>query len=201
MSDVFEVAFSGEIADGAELDQVKAAIGKMFKADEAKLAQLFSGRRIVIKKNIDEQTAMKYQAAMHKAGARCEVKNLSADVEQVQAAPPPAEPPAAPPPAAAPSPAPAPAPAVSEAADLGHRDIPPAPQTVPLQVSADQIADLGVDLAPVGSDMHEMSRPDAPPPQIPEGITVAPVGSELTEHREEKAPPVPDTSGLSLRDD
>jgi len=195
MSDVFEVAFSGEVEDGAELDQVKAAIGKMFKADEAKLAQLFSGRRIVIKKNIDEQTAMKYQAAMHKAGARCEVKNLSAEVEQVQAAPPPAEPPAAPPPAAAP------APAVSKAADLGHRDIPPAPQTVPLHVSADQIADLGVDLAPVGSDLHEMSRPDAPPPPIPEGITVAPVGSELTEHKEEKAPPVPDTSGLSLLDD
>jgi len=72
---------------------------------------------------------------------------------------------------------------------------------VPLQVNADQIADLGVDLAPVGSDLHEMSRPDAPPPPIPEGITVAPVGSELVEHKEEKVPPAPDTSGLSLLDD
>ena len=58
MSDqLFEVAFCGQISDGANLDEVKARVGKMFKADDAKLAQLFSGKRIVIKKNIDQATA------------------------------------------------------------------------------------------------------------------------------------------------
>ena len=61
MSDeLFEVAFSGQINDGADLDEVKARVAKMFNADEAKLAQLFSGKRIIIKKNIDLQTAAKY---------------------------------------------------------------------------------------------------------------------------------------------
>ena len=58
MSDqLFEVAFSGQISEGANPDEVKARVGKMFNADETKLAQLFSGRRVVIKKNIDQATA------------------------------------------------------------------------------------------------------------------------------------------------
>lgn len=192
MSDLFEVAFLGQIAQGAELEQVQVAIGKMFKADAAKLAQLFSGKRIVIKKNIDQQTALKYQAAMQKAGALCEIKNLSAEVEEVQAAPPPAAEPVE---QAAASPTPV------ARADFSDRDIPPAPQTVPLQVSGEQIADLGAELAPVGSDMQEMSRDDVPPPTVPDGITVAPPGSDLGEQKKRQEPPPPDTSGLSLVDD
>ena len=50
MSDqLFEVAFSGQVSEGASLDDVKARVAKMFNADDAKLAQLFSGKRIVIK--------------------------------------------------------------------------------------------------------------------------------------------------------
>ena len=64
MSDqLFEVAFSGKISEGADLDDVKTKVGKMFSADEAKLAQLFSGKRIVIKKNVDQATATKYKTA------------------------------------------------------------------------------------------------------------------------------------------
>ncbi len=74
MSDeLFEVAFSGQISDGAEPGEVKAKVGKMFNADDAKLAQLFSGRRVVIKKNIDRATAAKYQTALNRAGAECEI--------------------------------------------------------------------------------------------------------------------------------
>ena len=74
MSDeLFEVAFSGQISDGAEPGEVKAKVAKMFNADDAKLAQLFSGRRVVIKKNIDQATAAKYQAALNRAGAECEI--------------------------------------------------------------------------------------------------------------------------------
>ena len=51
MSDqLFEVAFSGQISEGANPDEVRARVGKMFNADEAKVTQLFSGKRIVIKK-------------------------------------------------------------------------------------------------------------------------------------------------------
>ena len=60
MSDeLFEVAFSGQIKEGADLEQVKAKVGTMFKADATKLGHLFSGKRMVIKKNIDQATANK----------------------------------------------------------------------------------------------------------------------------------------------
>ena len=78
MSDqLYEVAFSGQINDDANLDEVKARVGKMFNADAAKLAQLFSGKRIVIKKNIDQATASKYETALKRAGAACEIAPMA----------------------------------------------------------------------------------------------------------------------------
>ena len=73
---LFEVAFSGKITDDANLDEVKEKVGKMFKADDAKIAQLFSGKRVVIKKNVDQATAAKYKTALNRAGAECEVKPM-----------------------------------------------------------------------------------------------------------------------------
>jgi len=76
---LYEVAFSGQIQEGAELDAVKARIGKIFKADDATIAQLFSGKRIVIKKNLSAEAADKYSMALTKAGAICELTLMSAD--------------------------------------------------------------------------------------------------------------------------
>ena len=195
MSDVYEVAFSGQIADGAELDKVKANIGTMFKADEAKLTQLFSGKRVVIKKNIDEATARKYEKALNNAGALCEVKNLSQSAETASVA----APADAPAPAAAAQPTPA-APAAPSAAANADYDIPEAPDTVPLKVSGDEIADLPADLAPVGSMMQEIVEEQVEPPSVPDDMTVAPVGSDIGDAKEEEVPPPPDTSGLSIVD-
>ena len=189
MSDMYEVAFSGQIAEGAELDTVKSNIAKMFKADDTKLAQLFSGKRIVIKKNIDQQTAAKYEAAMKKAGAVCEVLNLSQPVEEVVAAPPPAETEPA---------APVAQTVAASTQDYSDRNIPPAPQTVPLDISGEQIADLSASVAPVGSELQDLVEENIAPPPVPEGMSMAPVGSELSEHEEEVTPPLPDTSGLSI---
>lgn len=197
MSDLYEVAFSGQIAEGADLQEVRANVGKIFKADDAKLAQLFSGKRIVIKKNIDRQTAMKYQQALHKAGAVCELVNLSVSVETVEAAPPPqtVEP------ATPEQPADAPRAATNaDDTDYSGRDIPPAPKTVPLDISGDQIDDLGASIAPVGSILKEGEDEPVAPPSVPEALSVAPVGSDLGEHKDEKTPPPPDTGGLSIVD-
>ena len=96
MSDeLFEVAFSGQIRDGADLEQVKAKVGKMFKADDAKIATMFSGKRLLIKRNLDREAATKYRAAFKKAGAKCEVSLMpeglpasGADKPAAQANPP-----------------------------------------------------------------------------------------------------------------
>lgn len=180
--ELFEVAFNGGIAEGADPAQVRVNIGKMFKADDAKLEQLFSGKRVVIKKNIDQQTAMKYQAAMSKAGAVCEVKNLSTTE------------PAPPPPVET-----APAPASPARVAVDH-DVPPAPETEPLHITGDQIADLAATLAPVGSDVQDAQQA-IPEPQLDlSGLDMAPVGADLVDPVERKVPPPPNTDGLSLKD-
>ena len=76
---LYEVAFSGQIQDGAELDAVKASIARMFKADEATMAKLFSGRRVVIRKNLSAEAADKYSMAFTKAGAICELNLMPAN--------------------------------------------------------------------------------------------------------------------------
>lgn len=185
-NDLYEVAFSGGIADGADPVQVRANIGKMFKADDAKLNQLFSGSRVVIKKNIDQQTAMKYQAAMNKAGAICEVKQLSGT-----------------PPAATASVAvktPAPVAPKSRPKAVASGDILPAPDTDPLHITGDQISDLAASLAPVGSDVQD-AKPDIPEPALDiAGLSMAPPGADLEQVKNKVEPPPPDTSGLSLVD-
>jgi len=190
MSDqLFEVAFSGQISDGANLDEVKVRVGEMFKADDAKLAQLFSGKRIVIKKNIDQATAAKYETALNRAGAECEVNPLDGVS-----------------PAAA---APVAAPAESNAATTPsstqyetafNGEVEPPPQTDPLGISGDQIEDLAVSIAPVGSELQDVhAEPEEPQIDIA-GLDIAPVGSDIGATKKDPEPPPPDTSGITMAD-
>ncbi len=74
----FAVVFSGRVANGASVEQVKSNVAKLFKVEVAKVERLFSGARVAIKKGLDEATAKKYQMALAKAGALCEVINVAA---------------------------------------------------------------------------------------------------------------------------
>lgn len=187
--DMYEVAFRGEIADGADAEQVKAAVGKMFKADAAKLAHLFSGKRVVIKKNIDQQTAMKYQSALQKAGAVCEIKNLS----EPEAAPAAVEQPVE-------TEQPSAAPAETRAREIPE-NIPPAPDTDPLHITGDQINELSATIAPPGSDVQDEIKEVAEPELDVSAFSMAPVGSDIGDKKEEAAPPPPNTDGMSIVDD
>ena len=192
MSDqLFEVAFSGQISEGADLEEVKSRVGKMFNADDAKLAQLFSGKRIVIKKNIDQATAAKYKTALNRAGAECEISSPGGEAAAAQpavATPAPAEP-------AAKS-----APVSVEYETSYDGEVAPPPHTDPLGITGDQIEDLAVSIAPVGSELQdEYKEPEEPDIDIT-GFDIAPVGSDLSEARKEQEPPPPDTSGITLAD-
>lgn len=66
----YDIYFRGEVLPGADDAQVRAAIAKIFKADDAKLAQLFSGKVNTIKKSVDKAIAAKYQQAFKNAGAK-----------------------------------------------------------------------------------------------------------------------------------
>lgn len=186
--ELYEVAFSGKIAEGADPAQVRAKIGAMFKADGARLEQMFSGKRIVIKKNIDATTAKKYFAAFKNAGAVCEVKSLAATQSQPDAQ------------KVEPASRPAVAPAARKPATTAHGDIPEAPQTDPLGITAADISDLGASIAPVGSLVQDAAR-DVPEPVLDiSSLGMAPVGSDLGQTRKGEEPPPPDTSGITLAD-
>jgi hypothetical protein len=207
MSDeLFEVAFSGQIKEGADLSQVKAKVAAMFKADATKLAHLFSGKRMVIKKNIDQAMANKYKAALDNAGAVCEIKSLNevpAEVVSSQAAEPPTAKAAVPvvsETAATPSVSAPSASVPSQTQPQTSGDVPAAPVTDPLGIGANDITEWSAGIAPVGSDMQDEVQATAEPDLDISGLDMAPAGSDLGQAKKEADPPPPDTDGLSLVD-
>ncbi len=74
----YDVLFTGKLVEGHKEEQVKANVAKLFKTDVAKVERLFVGMSVVIKKDVNKDTALKYMMAMQKAGAICETKEHSA---------------------------------------------------------------------------------------------------------------------------
>lgn len=104
----YEIVFSGQLVLGAQLERVQANLAKLFQADAQRIALLFSGRRLVLKNNLDQAAAEKYCSTLERAGAAAEmiemagqveakavpevVKPAEVEVEEVELAPPPDEP-------------------------------------------------------------------------------------------------------------
>lgn len=198
---LFEVAFSGKISDGANPDEVKAKVGKMFNADDAKIEQLFSGKRIVIKKNIDQATAAKYKTALNRAGAECEVKPMGGG-EAAPAAPA-AEAAAAEPAESAPATAPAASsgsPASIEYESSYDGDVEPPPQVDPLGITGDEIEDLSATLAPVGSELQDEYGSVEEPQIDTADFDMAPVGTDLSDGEKKPEPTPPSVPDLELAD-
>ena len=83
MSDArFHIVFSGKLVGGADLSTVKSNLARLFKMDNARVERSFSAQPVVIKKNTDQATAMKFRALMKQAGAECEIRPVA-----VQSAP------------------------------------------------------------------------------------------------------------------
>jgi hypothetical protein len=191
MSDkLFEIYFSGQIVAGAALETVKQKIAAIFKADEARLAQLFSGRRMLIKRQADEITMIKYRGAFQKAGAICEVVEVNEGAVADPAAEKPDE-----------KPARKPSEGAGYVSKYPESDlVPQALLTEPLGVRGENIEELAADVAPVGSPMQLQIKDVEAPFIDTSGFDVAPVGSTLTTRKADQPPPPPDTSGLSLAD-
>ncbi|MBW2488965.1 MAG: hypothetical protein JRE72_16195 [Deltaproteobacteria bacterium] len=88
----FNVVFGGAVSGGHKVEDVKKNLAELFKADPQKIDQLFEAPRVVLKRNVDYDQAMKYQSALQRAGAVCDVQEVIQDMDQQAAAP------AAPPP-------------------------------------------------------------------------------------------------------
>lgn len=70
----YDVIFSGKLMEGVIPEKAKQQISNIFKTDNNQLNQLFSGKAIIIKSDVDEETAAKYRVAFRKAGALLEIK-------------------------------------------------------------------------------------------------------------------------------
>ena len=88
----YQLVFNGTVSDGHNLNEVKHNLASLFKTDETKIEQLFTRLPIVVKKNVDYDSALRYQQALQEAGVICQVeeavKNTQSPVIE-KAAPPP----------------------------------------------------------------------------------------------------------------
>lgn len=78
---VYAIVFKGEILEGFESFSVKAHLARMLKADQEKMATLFSGKQIVLKKTADKQQALKYGSALKKTGADVKIRVIKSTQE------------------------------------------------------------------------------------------------------------------------
>lgn len=181
----FDIQFQGKLVAGAVPESVQANLMRLFKIDEARAAAMLSGKPVILKKDADQATAMKFRAALKQAGALCDLLPLAgADTEediQLTAAP------------------------VPKANELQ-----PASATVSAQQQSGDQQMVGTirtggegfsgdfTVAPVGADMDQ--APDTRPQLHPDtsGLSLAPAGSDMGQKKAPPPPPAPDTSGLSL---
>jgi len=76
---IYAIVFQGKVTEGVEIFSVKAHLAKLLKADAKKMAELFSGKPVVLKKTPDKEEALKAGRALKKIGA--EVRLIQRKVE------------------------------------------------------------------------------------------------------------------------
>lgn len=177
----YEIAFSAQLVPGAQLELVKANLAKLFQADEQRLALLFSGRRIVIKSNLDAAGAEKYRSTLERAGAVAEVACLDDEIEEVELAAPPASP----------------VEAAVTSKSAGRLQVAPRDEYMAAFAEVDA-PDFGI--APLGDDVQDGKPPVQAPALDLSQFSLAPPGSDMGEAKKAPAGPPPDISHLKLQD-
>lgn len=79
MDDQFDIIFRGDIAPGYTIVDVKAKLQSLFSLGDEQVNKLFSGRPVAIRKNLDQDSARKFQQAMASAGALVELRRAQID--------------------------------------------------------------------------------------------------------------------------
>jgi len=195
----FAIVFSGRIVDGADEAQVRKNLANLFNVKAKKIDAMFSGKPVLIKKDMEETKARGYQAAFAKAGAVVELAATKTPNQATSAPPgaaksqPDAKPERTPNPTAAqhdespPAPPQAPDLTIAEVGVtiIEHKPVPPA-----------EFDTTQFDLAEIGATLVEYEV--VPPPNFDlSGIELAAAGVQLVEYK--KTPPAEfDTSALSL---
>ena len=175
--DKYEIIFSGQMLPGSDPQQVRQGVQRLFNASEQLLDQFFSGRQVVVKRDMDQATAEKYCHAFNQVGALVElvVTEQSAEIPQAPAQ---AEPATA---------------AASPSADIAPRD------EYMAAFSHIQAPDFG--LAVAGADLLDHKEPVVVPDIDLSAISLAPAGSDLEQLPGIPPFPTPDISHLAVVDE
>jgi uncharacterized protein YbjQ (UPF0145 family) len=83
MATQYNVIFEGKVLPGKDVDSVKKALMALLKADTKAIDHLFSGKPMVIQKNVNEATGEKFRKAFERAGALCAVEPVQEAPEPV----------------------------------------------------------------------------------------------------------------------
>ena len=206
----YDILFGGELLPGFEAASVADNLGRLFKATPETVQKLMGGGTHTLKRGTDRDTALKYQAAMQKAGAKAILREVTeaTAAASAPAAQAPAPAPVAAPVPATPQPAAPPQPAVAAAAAQAASSAPLslAPRTGDILAEHEKrvVEAVVVDtrhIKLVSTFMAPEEAPRAPPPPAPDTrhLSVAEVGADLLpEHTADAAPPPPDTSAITL---
>lgn len=194
----YDIFFRGETLENFQIEQVKTQVGLLFKASPEKVEQLFSGKVVTLRKDLDKATTLKFKQALEKAGAKIYIKAAAAgNTAPIQTSPTPAAPQVKP-----------------AAAQPPHNEIPkPVVTLTALPVGSDLLAaaERPQQNASAPDTSHiklvssflqpEPITKEAPPPSPDVShLSTAEVGADILEgfHRTEIPVSVPDISHISL---
>jgi len=70
----YTIFFLGEPIENVSIEELKVNLMRLFKMDERGVEKLFTGKPVIIKKNLPEEKARSYESALKKAGAKVVLK-------------------------------------------------------------------------------------------------------------------------------
>ena len=188
----FDVYFSGQLVGDVSPEQAAERLAQVFRTQPERLAHLFTGKPVAVKRNVSREEAVKYRQVLGQVGMTSLFREHGAPAPSQSPTQSPTQSPAhAPTAATAGRP-----PAVPEAGN------PPAAGSAQPPTDAAPSGPDALTLAPVDSDVLKPSeRRQVEPLQVDlSGLSLAPPGADLL--RPEERAPTPavdiDTSGLGL---
>ena len=65
---LYDIIFTGQLVEGIDTDTAKTNLASLFKTTPANVEKIFKGKPQPLKRGVDKTQALKYKAALHKAG-------------------------------------------------------------------------------------------------------------------------------------
>ena len=73
--DTYQLIILGEIAEGFDHQEVKEKLATIFEKDEKQIDKLFKKPKpIIVRKNLTEGVALRYQVGLERIGVLCEIR-------------------------------------------------------------------------------------------------------------------------------